>query len=254
MSPRVVCEKVPVFQIRGPDPEASRRMLRSPLKFEACRVRSLLAVSPGPTYMNGLRSDVPGLFKIRAPLAPNELEVPVPMEVATIVPLSTRVEPVYVLEFPRIRTPAPFLITATPPDPAPLRTPERIPAVTMVPVLPLLLTVIVLVDAPIAMSLVISVSPRAVPEPKMREVGLKFVPPQVREPPPRVTTSRSVEPAAKPEAPPVSCTLPDAAPRVRVKVPEVSNTPPLMVRRLPVGRPAPSTARSAPPEMVVAPV
>ena len=154
--------------------------------------------------------------------------------------------------------PPPFLVKPAVPVLL-LMTPERMPAVTMVPVLPLLLTVTTRLVPLRLMALVISVSPRAVEEPRTREVGPKVVAaaPQVRAPPPSVTTRRSVVAAAKPDAPPVSCTLPAAAPRVRLKVPEVSSTPPLMVRRLFVGMPTTEPevkARRAPPEIVVVPV
>ena len=66
---------------------------------------------------------------------------------------------------PRISTPPPLLIRLPPADP--LMTPDKMPAVTMVPVLPLLLTVTVRAAVPRLIALVISASPRAVEEPRM---------------------------------------------------------------------------------------
>ncbi len=153
---------------------------------------------------------------------------------------------------PRIRTPPPFLVSV-PPAP-PLMTPDKMPAVIMVPVLALLLTVTVRAAVPRAMLFVISVSPRAVVDPRTSEVGAKVAPPQVTFPPPKVTTSRAGVPAAKPEAPPVNWTLPAAEPSVRVKVAAgASRTPPLSVRLLVEGMPTPSMARSCPPVTDVTP-
>ena len=156
-------------------------------------------------------------------------------------------------------TPPPFFVRL-PPVP-PLMTPERMPAVTMVPVLPLALAVTVRTAVPKLMSLANSVSPSAVLEPRTREEGLKVAPPQITAPPPRVTTSRSAVEAAKPEAPPVSETLPipaTAAPRERVKLVAVSRTPPLRTSGLVADRPCTDSAAlatlNAPAETVVVPV
>ena len=155
--------------------------------------------------------------------------------------------------------PPPFLVKPAVPVLL-LMTPERMPAVTMVPVLPLLLTVTTRLVPLRLMALVISVSPSAVEEPRTRAVaGLKLPEPQVRAAPPlRLTTRRSVVPAAKPVLPAVSWTCPAAVPRVRVnEVPATSSTPPLKVMLLLVGTPrtAPVVmARRAPPEIVVVPV
>ena len=141
------------------------------------------------------------------------------------------------------------------------------PAVTIVPVLPLLLTVIVRLAAPRLIALVISVSPSAVPEPSTSEVVLAkpAVTPQVRSalavaPTPSETTKRAGVPEANPavlakETVPVPAT---EAARERVNVePPTSSTPPSIVIGLLVGIPttAPlTTARSWPPLMVVMPV
>ena len=132
---------------------------------------------------------------------------------------------------------------------------------TMVPVLPLLLTVTVRAAVPRLIALVISVSPSAVEEPRTSEVGAKLVAPQVNPPPPRLTTSRAGVAAAKPEAPPDSWTVPvpaTGAAKVREKVPEVSRTPPLMTSGLVAERPWTAAAElatlSAPPVIVVVPV
>ena len=148
--------------------------------------------------------------------------------------------------------------------PAPLdSTPERMPAVMTVPVLPLLLTVTVLTAMPKLMGLVISVSPKAVVEPRTKVVGLNpVVVPQVKgalavAPTARETTSRSVVPAAKPavvpnETVPVPAT--DAA-KARAKVvPPTSRTPPLRVIGLSAGMPTPTTERKTPPVTEVTPV
>ena len=165
----------------------------------------------------------------------------------------------YVLASPRISTPPPALVSV--PPALPLMTPDRMPAVIIVPVLALLLTVIVRAEVPRAMLLVISVSPSAVEEPRTSCAGAKFVDPQVRPPPPRVTTSRSGVEAAKPELPPGICTVPPVpatgAAKVRENVPVVSRTPPLMTKGLLAERPWTASAElatlSAPAEMVVVP-
>ena len=172
------------------------------------------------------------------------------------------VVPVYVFALPRINTPPPALVMFW----EPLMTPERMPAVIIVPVLPLLLTVMVRAAVPRLMLLVISVSPSAVPEPSTSEVGAKpAVVPQVRSalavaPTPSDTTKRAGVPAAKPavlakETVPVPAT---EAARERVSVdPPTSNTPPLSVIGLLVGIPTTvslTIARSWPPLMVVMPV
>ena len=46
VSPRVVFAKVPVFQTSAPEPEASTRMERFPVKLPPCSVRLRLATSP----------------------------------------------------------------------------------------------------------------------------------------------------------------------------------------------------------------
>ena len=131
-----------------------------------------------------------------------------------------------------------------------------------VPVLLLLLTVTVLTAVPKLMALVISVSPKAVDEPKTKVVvGLNpVVAPQVKaalaEPPAaRETTSRSVVPAAKPAVVPnETVPVPDVA-KARAKVvPPTSRTPPLRVIGLSAGMPTVSTARKTPPVTEVAPV
>ena len=87
-------------------------------------------------------------------------------------------------------------------------TPERMPAVIDVPVLPLLLTVTVRADVPRLIGLTSSVSPKAVPEPSTRFVNPNGAVPQVSwaEAPPRLTTRRSGVPAAKPLLPATNCT------------------------------------------------
>ena len=136
-------------------------------------------------------------------------------------------------------------------------TPERMPAVIIVPVLPLLLTVMVRAAVPRLMLLVISVSPRAVPEPSTSEVvfAKPAVVPQVRSalgvaPTPSDTTKRAGVPEAKPavlakETVPVPAT---EAARERVNVePPTSSTPPSRVIGLLVGIPTTlplTTARS----------
>ena len=79
--------------------------------------------------------------------------------------------------------------------------PERIPAVTMVPVLKLGWTVRARVAALSARSLSNSVSPSAVPEPSTRAPGLKVGVPQERPAVPSRTRSLSGVAAAKPEEP-----------------------------------------------------
>ena len=156
---------------------------------------------------------------------------------------------------PRMSTPPPPLVR---PPPVPLSTPDRIPAVTIVPVFALLLTVTVRAALPRMMLFVISASPKAVEEPSTSELGAKVVAPavpQVRSPPPRVTTRREVVPAAKPEAPLFNWILPAAVPKVRASVAAgTSQTPPLRVIGLFVGIPTPSTARNCPPVTEVMPV
>ena len=173
------------------------------------------------------------------------------------------VVPVYVFALPRISTPPPALVMFW----EPLMTPERMPAVIIVPVLPLLLTVMVRAAVPRLMLLVISVSPSAVPEPSTSEVvfAKPAVVPQVRSalavaPTPSDTTKRAGVPEAKPavlarETVPVPAT---EAARERVNVePATSSTPPSSVIGLLVGIPTTSPltiARSWPPLMVVMPV
>ena len=134
---------------------------------------------------------------------------------------------------------------------------------TIVPVLPLLLTVTERGAVPRAMLLVISVSPKAVDEPRTRDVGANpAVVAQVKAalgvaPTAKETTKREVVPAANPDWP-AKDTVPapttDAAKALVKEAPPTSRTPTQRVIGLFVGMPTPSTARNWPPVTDVAPV